>query len=81
MADVVYRDIIVLTPEERHGDELLAASEHVERSGLALSLGDNPVLDADVLAAVSAARIKVNELLIVWVYTLIARHNSREGKG
>jgi hypothetical protein len=26
--------------------------EHVERSSLALALGDNPVLDADVLAAV-----------------------------
>src|ERR1700736_1820998 len=52
VADVVYRDIIVLTPEEGYGDKLLTAPEDVERSGRALALGDNPVLDADGLAAV-----------------------------
>src|SRR5215471_5107326 len=52
VADIVDRDIVVLAPEERHRDELLAPSEHVERGGLALALGDDPVLDADALAAV-----------------------------
>jgi hypothetical protein len=36
-----------LTPKEWHGDDLLTPPEHVERSGLTLALGDNPVLDAD----------------------------------
>jgi hypothetical protein len=42
----------VLTPEERHDEDFLAASEHVECGGLALSLSDHPVFDADVFAAV-----------------------------
>src|ERR1700730_6149467 len=46
MADVVYRDVIVLTPKEWHGDEPLSPPDHVERSGLALALGDNTVIDA-----------------------------------
>src|SRR5215475_8783108 len=52
MADVVDRNIVVLTPEERHGGEWLAMSEHAERGSLALALGDNPMLHANALAAV-----------------------------
>ena len=52
VADIVDRDVVVLAPEERHGVELLAQAQHVERRGLALALGDHPVLDADRLAAV-----------------------------
>ena len=36
--------------EERHRKKLLSAPEHVERNALALSLGNNPMLDTDGLA-------------------------------
>src|ERR1700674_1910502 len=39
-------------PEKRHGVEWLPPAEHVARRGLPLALGNNPVLDADLLAAV-----------------------------
>ena len=52
VTDIVDRDVVVLAPEERHGVELLAQAQHVERRGLSLALGDHPVLDADRLAAV-----------------------------
>ena len=51
VADIIDRDVIMLAPEERHGVELLAAAEHVQRRGLALALGHDPVFDADALAA------------------------------
>src|SRR6516225_5525186 len=52
MADVVDRDVVVLAPEERHRGIALAAAEQVARGRLALPLGDDPVLDAQPLAAV-----------------------------
>src|SRR6516225_7930944 len=52
MADLVDRDIIVLAPEERDRGIALAAAEQVARGRLALPLGDDPVLDAQPLAAV-----------------------------
>src|SRR6476661_2899756 len=52
VADIVDRNVVVLTPEERHGVELLPRTEHVQRGGLALPLGDDPVLDAYRDAAV-----------------------------
>src|SRR5262245_24465152 len=52
MADVVDRHVVVLAPEERHGGERLAASEHGERRSLSLALGDDPMLHPNVLAAV-----------------------------
>ena len=42
----------MLAPEERHGIERLAPPEDIERGGLALPLGDDPVFDADRSAAV-----------------------------
>src|SRR6185437_5802805 len=52
VSDVVDRNVVVLAPEERDRIESLAATEHVERGGLAMPLGDDPVLDADCRAAV-----------------------------
>src|SRR3569833_4441217 len=52
MADIVDRYVVVLAPEERHGAEGRALAEHVERRGLALPFGDDPVLDADALAGI-----------------------------
>jgi hypothetical protein len=39
----------MLTPEKRHGSERRAEAEHIERRSLPLTLGNNPVFDADVL--------------------------------
>ena len=50
VADVVDRDVVVLTPEERDGIEALAIPQHVAGGDLALALRDDPVLDADALA-------------------------------
>src|SRR5438876_3011976 len=52
VADIVDRHVVVLAPEERHGREGLAVSQHVERGGLALALGHDPMLDANIGAAV-----------------------------
>ena len=49
MADIVDWNIIVLAPKERHLIERRALPKHVQRRGLPLAFGDNPVLDADVL--------------------------------
>ena len=51
MADIVDRNVVVLAPEERNGVKFLAPPEHVERRGLSLALGDDPMLDANRLAA------------------------------
>src|SRR5579863_6683838 len=50
VADIVDRHVIVLAPEERHGVETLIEPEHVGRRGLALTFGDDPMLDAHGLA-------------------------------
>jgi hypothetical protein len=42
----------VRAPEKRHGIEQLIPTDHVTRRGLALSFGDNPVLDANLLPCV-----------------------------
>ena len=42
----------MLAPEERHGVESLAASEHVPCRSLTLAFGDDPVFDANPLAGV-----------------------------
>ena len=41
---------MLLGPEERHGVEPLARTEHVAGGGLTLPLGNDPMLDADRLA-------------------------------
>jgi hypothetical protein len=38
--------VLVLAPEERHGVELLALSQHIAGRALALALGKYPMLDA-----------------------------------
>src|SRR6202050_1563434 len=50
--DIVYRHVVVLTPEERHRVESLTLSQHVERGGLSLAFRDHPMLDSDCLAAI-----------------------------
>src|SRR5262245_53340958 len=50
VADVVDRDVVVLAPKEGDGVEALTRAQHVLRSGLALTLRDYPMLDADRLA-------------------------------
>src|SRR5262249_3616557 len=52
MADIVDRHVVVLAPEERDGAEGLATSQHGERGGLTLPLGDNPMLHPNALATV-----------------------------
>src|SRR5205814_1398211 len=52
MTHVIDWHVVMLAPEERHGIEFLPAAEHVERSGLTLTLGDDPVLDPDRYATV-----------------------------
>jgi len=49
VADIVDRDVIMLTSEKRHGSERRAEAEHIERRSLPLTLSNNPVFDADVL--------------------------------
>src|SRR5262249_8316418 len=46
VTDVVDGHVVVLAPEERDRIEALAAAEDVAGRGLALALGDDPVLDA-----------------------------------
>src|SRR5262245_9880789 len=48
VTDIIDRNVVVLAPEERYGVEALALPQHVARHGLALPLGDDPVLDPDV---------------------------------
>src|SRR5262245_51243667 len=50
MADIVDRDVVVLTPEEGDCIKFLTVAEHVESRGLALALGYHPVLEAYHLA-------------------------------
>ena len=52
MADIVDGNVVMLAPEERHGDEFLAMAEHVERRCLPLPLGNDPMLDPNVVATV-----------------------------
>src|SRR5207244_8912709 len=52
VSDIVDGYVVVLAPEERHGSELLLVSEHVARRSLTLTLGNDPVLHANCLAAV-----------------------------
>src|SRR5690606_37103394 len=49
VADIVDRHVVMLAPEERHVVERRAFAEHVKSSGLALALGNHPVLDTDAL--------------------------------
>src|SRR5260370_22832500 len=51
VSDVIDRTVIVLAPEERNIGKPLPLSEHVARRGLALPFGHDPVLDAQMLAA------------------------------
>src|SRR6202011_719438 len=51
MADIKDHGVVMHAPEERHGVEWLPPAQHVARRGLPLALGDDPVLDADLLAA------------------------------
>src|SRR6188472_20967 len=50
MTHIVDWDIVVLAPEKRHGGKGYGVAQHVESRGLALALGDDPVLNADVFA-------------------------------
>ena len=52
MADIVDRNVVVLAPEEGDGAEFLAVPKHVERRRLPLALGNHPMFDTNVLAAV-----------------------------
>src|SRR6202040_1944315 len=50
MADIGEQKIVLLSPEERDGVEALAPPKHVTGRRLALTFGNDPVLDADRLA-------------------------------
>src|SRR5215472_10086523 len=50
VADIVDGDIVVLAPEEGRRGEALPASQHVSRRGLSLTLGHDPMLNAQSLA-------------------------------
>src|SRR4051812_31030726 len=52
MSDVLDGEVVMPAPEERYGIERFAPAEHVPRRHLTLTLGHDPVLDADVLARV-----------------------------
>ena len=52
VADVVDRDVVVLAPEERNSVESLADAEDVASGNLTLTLGHDPVFDANPIAAV-----------------------------
>lgn len=56
MTYIIDRNVVVLALEEWHGVEAFALPEHVARCGLALSLGNAPMLDPDVCAAVAMGR-------------------------
>jgi hypothetical protein len=49
MADIVDWDIVMLAPEKWHCGERYGLAQHIESRGLSLTLGDDPVLDADIL--------------------------------
>ena len=51
MSNIVDRNVVVLTPEERDRGKFLTEAKHIERCRLALALGSNPVLDANSLPA------------------------------
>src|SRR5689334_3635650 len=48
MTHIVDWDIVMLAPEKRHGGEGHGLAHHVESRGLSLTLGNDPVLDADI---------------------------------
>src|SRR5271156_2207835 len=50
MADIVDRHVVVLAPEEGYRIEGLALAQHVARGGLSLTLGNHPMLNADIFA-------------------------------
>jgi len=50
MTHIVDWNIVVLAPEKRHSGEGYGVAQHIESRGLALALGDDPVLNADVFA-------------------------------
>ena len=52
VSDVIDRYVVVSAPEEWHLIESFSSAEHVARCGLALTLGNNPVLDTDRCCAV-----------------------------
>jgi Polyketide cyclase / dehydrase and lipid transport len=52
MTHIQHLRIVVRAPEKRHGVERLVPTNHVTRRSLALPFGDNPVLDANILACV-----------------------------
>ncbi len=52
VANIVDGYVVMLAPEEGDGGILLAAAEHVAGGRLALALSNDPVLDAQPLAAV-----------------------------
>src|SRR4029077_1650183 len=51
MPDVSDRHVVMPAPEKRHGVETLAPAEHVPSGSLALTLGHDPMFDANVLAS------------------------------
>ena len=51
VTDINDAEVVLLGPEERDRVETLPQTKHVARGGLALALGNNPVLDADSLAS------------------------------
>src|SRR5262249_22885348 len=50
MPHIIYGDIVMLAPKEGHGIERRSPTKHVEGCGLALSFGNNPMLDANGFA-------------------------------
>jgi hypothetical protein len=52
VSDVGNADVVVLTPEEGDDPAALPISQHVLGRDLSVSLGDDPMLDADSFAAV-----------------------------
>jgi hypothetical protein len=50
MTNIVDWNVVMLAPEKRYGAERYRVAQHIESRGLSLTLGDDPVLDADVLA-------------------------------
>src|SRR5262249_39549313 len=52
VADIVDRDVVMLAPKEWYGLELFAPAQHIQRGRLPLTLGDDPMFDADALPRV-----------------------------
>ena len=50
MTHIIDRNIVMLAPEEGDLVKGVAIAKHIKSRGLPLSLGDNPMLDAEVLA-------------------------------